>query len=170
MVFSDEDGERAEAYRILADLYSEPPQEEQLDAIKGDLELNSTESADEIRADFQSLFVYPGGRIPPLESLFLSRASIPPVTPVTEFYSGADLTIEEEFEMMPDHISLEFLFMSYLIDIKNIDLQSKFLEEHLMNWVPYYCEEVKREAQTLFYKEIAGTTADFLASEQDNFE
>ena len=170
MVFSDGDSERSEAYRILADLYSEPPQEEQLDAIKDDLELNSKESVDEIGTDFYSLFVYPGGKVPPLESLFLSRANIPPVSPVTGFYAGADLTIEEEFETMPDHISLEFLFMSYLIDIKNIDLQSKFLEEHLMNWVPYYCEEVKREAQTLFYKEIAGVTVDFLDSEHDGFE
>lgn len=170
MNVTDENSERSEAYRILADLYSEPPEEETLSAIKQDLELKSAESADEIRTDFNSLFAYPGGKIPPLESLFLTRTGTPSVSSVADFYAGADLTIEEEFEMMPDHVSLEFLFMSYLIDINNIELQNKFLEEHLMNWVPYYCEEVKREAQTLFYKEIAGTTADFLDSEQDNFE
>ena len=88
---------------------------------------------------------------------------------MTDFYAGAELAIEDESGLPPDHISLEFLFMSYLIDIGRIDLQGSFLEEHLMNWAPYYCEEVKGEAKTLFYREVAGITVDFLDSEYENF-
>jgi TorA maturation chaperone TorD len=170
MNLGGERDERSEAYRILADLYSKPPEGERLSEIKEDLELKSAEDADAIRTDFNFLFVYPGGRVPPLESLFLARAGTPTGSPAADFYAEADLAIEDESGLLPDHISLEFLFMSYLIDIGNIDLQGRFLEQHLMNWVPYYCGEVKGEAKTLFYKEIAGITADFLGSEYENFE
>lgn len=169
MNLSDESSERSEAYRILADLYSKPPEEERLHEIRGDLELKSAENAEAIRTDFDFLFAYPGGRVPPLESLFLARAGTPHGSPVTDFYAGAELAIEDESGLPPDHISLEFLFMSYLIDIGRIDLQGSFLEEHLMNWAPYYCEEVKGEAKTLFYREVAGITVDFLDSEYENF-
>jgi len=170
MIISDENGERSEAYRILSDLYSGPPKEEDLQSIKADLELKSAEGIDEIRSDFDALFLFPGGTRPPIESLFLSQAGTPPARLVEDFYAQAGLTIEEEMEMIPDHLSLEFLFMSYLVNIKNADLQDKFLEEHLMKWVPYYCEEVKREAKTVFYKEIAGITEDFLDSEDSRFD
>ena len=169
MNLSDESSERSEAYRILADLYSRPPAEEQLNEIKEDLELKSAEDAEEIRTDFESLFVYRDGRIPPLESLFLARAGTPQRAPVTDFYAGAELEIEDGSELPPDHISLEFLFMSYLIDVGYIDLQGRFLEEHLMNWVPYYCEEVKGVAKTLFYREVTVITVDFLNGEYENF-
>jgi TorA maturation chaperone TorD len=170
MNLGDDSDERSEAYRILADLYSKPPEEERLDEIKGDLELKSAEDAEAIRTDFHALFVYPGGGLPPLESLFLARTGTPQGPPVSDFYAEADLEIEDESGLLPDHVSLEFLFMSYLIDIRNIDLQGRFLEQHLMNWVPYYCEEVKGEAKTLFYREIAGITVDFLDSEYENFD
>ena len=84
---------------------------------------------------------------------------------VTGAYYGAGLTFEEEYELVPDHISLEFLFMSYLIDINNRELQGKFLEEHIANWVPYFCDEVSKQAKTLFYREIAGITKDFIELE-----
>ncbi len=168
MVFSDEDSERSEAYRILADIFSEPPDNDFFEAIKEDFELESREAGDEIRRDFDSLFVSPGGKLPPLESLHDIREKTP-TSPVSEFYEKAGLTIDEEFEYIPDHISLEFLFMSYLIETKRLDLQENFLEGHIMNWVPYYCDEVIKQAGTVFYKEIAGITKDFVTNEYENF-
>ena len=38
-----------------------------------------------------------------------------------------------------------------------------------MNWVPYYCEEVTKQARTLFYREIAEIVKDFLISEYDEY-
>ena len=71
----------------------------------------------------------------------------------------------QEFELIPDHLYLELLFMSYLIETNKYDLQKKFLEEHLMNWVPYYCDELASQAKTVFYREVAEITRDFLVSE-----
>ena len=167
-MITDDNSERAEAYRVLADIFSEPPDNEFLEAIKEDFELESKESGDDIRRDFDSLFVSPGGKLQPLESLYVARENASP-GPVSDFYEKAGLTMDEEFEYIPDHISLEFLFLSYLIETGRLDLQEHFLEEHIMNWVPYYCGEVIKQAGTVFYKEIAEITRDFVTNESENF-
>ncbi len=165
MALLEGDNERAESYRILADLFFAPPDSEKLKSIKEDLALDSKETEEEVLADFDYLYNYEGGIIPPLESVHAGDANA--ADAVTEFYYNAGLTFEEEYETVPDHISLEFLFMSYTIDINNREMQRKFLEEHIVNWVPFYCGKVIEGARTLFYREIAGITKDFIESEYE---
>ncbi len=160
MAFFEDDKERAESYRVLADIFFAPPDAENMESIREDLGLESKETQEEVLADFNSLFIYPGGELPPLESLQAEGLNI--ADSVTGFYYGTGLTFDEEYETLPDHISLEFLFMSYLIDIDNRELQQKFLEQHIANWVPYYCEKVMNRAKTLFYREIVQIAKDFI--------
>lgn len=159
--------ERAEAYRILADFFLKAPEEDMLRTIKEDFELESEETADEVLKDFDRLFSYPEGKLPPIESFFLTLENTSSADEVAAFYASAGLAIDEAFELIPDHLYLELLFMSYLIENNRYELQKKFLEEHLMNWVPYYCDELVKEAKTVFYREIAEITHDFLASESE---
>jgi TorA maturation chaperone TorD len=165
MALLENDSARAESYRILAELFVEPPDAETLKVIKEDFGLEAGESEDEVHADFDDLFLFPGGKVPPLESLHAEGKDI--VDSVAGAYYRSGLTFEEEYELVPDHISLEFLFMSYLIDSNNHELQEKFLEEHLANWVPYYCDEVIGQARTVFYREIAEITRDFIDDEYE---
>jgi TorA maturation chaperone TorD len=165
MALFEDDNERAEAYRTLADLFVEPPDADRLRTIQEDFGLESKESENEVSPDFNYLFLFPGGKVPPVESIFAEGENI--AESVEAFYYRSGLTFEQEYELVPDHLSLEFLFMSYLIDINNHELQEKFLEEHIANWVPYYCEEVIRQAQTLFYREIAEITRDFIGNEYE---
>jgi anaerobic sulfite reductase subunit A len=159
--------ERVEAYRILADFFLKAPGEDMLRTIKEDFELESEETVDEIGRDFERLFPYPEGKLPPIESFFLTLENTSSAEEVAGFYASAGLTIEEEFELIPDHLYLELLFMSYLIEANKYEIQKQFLEKHLMNWVPYYCDELLKESKTLFYREIAEITRDFLTSESE---
>jgi TorA maturation chaperone TorD len=161
-----EDFDRAEAYKVLARIFFEAPAGESLMTIKEDFGLDSGEGEEDIRTDFIYLLAYPGGKMPPLESLF-SDSGNTSVSEVTQFYLDAGLTIEEAFQLMPDHISLEFLFMSYLIETERPELKQKFLEEHVMKWVPAYCGEMKKAAKTLFYREIADIVENFLGTEYE---
>lgn len=91
---------------------------------------------------------------------------------------------EEEFEAFlenrepEDHISNELEFMAYLSE-KVIDSlgngkkelalsywhkQKSFLKEHLHNWVPSFCSDIEKMAQTDFYIGIAKITPGVLAS------
>jgi len=159
--------ERAEAYKLLADFFLNAPEEDMLRSIKEDFELESEETADEIRRDFDRLFPYPEGKLPPIESFFLTLENTSHADEVSAYYASAGLTIDEEFELIPDHLYLEFLFMSYLIETNRYDLQKKFLDEHLMNWIPHYCDELIRQAKTVYYREIAEITRDFLIAESE---
>lgn len=170
MLLDDGSDDRAEAYRVLADLFSKPPAGDDLVNIREDLELESKDDEAEILSDFNNLFLFPGGKLPPLESFFSPEEGVAAINSVSAFYADAGLTIDDEFQAVPDHLSLEFLFMSYLIDTKRPDLQQKFLDEHIMNWVPYYCDEVGKEAETAFYREISAITRDFLNNEYENIE
>jgi len=166
-VYDSSNVERVEAYRLLADFFLKAPEEEMLRAIREDFDLESDETAEEIRRDFDRLFPYPEGKLPPIESFFLTLENTSSADEVAELYAKAGLTIEEEFELIPDHLYLELLFMSYLIETNKYDLQKIFLTEHLLNWVPYYCDELLKEAKTVFYREVAEITRDFLTSESE---
>ncbi len=168
MEFS-EDSDRAEAYKVLADIFLEPPAGETLTAMKEDFELESGESEEEIRGDFFRLLSGSSGAMPPLESLY-SPEGAAAVDGLLRSYADAGLTLDEEFQLTPDHLSVEFLFMSYLIETRRSEIQKKFLEEHLMNWVPYYCEKMAEEAGTLFFREIAEIMGDFLRREYEGIE
>ena len=48
--------ERAEAYSFLADFFLKAPEEDMLRTIKEDFELESDETAEDIRRDFDRLF------------------------------------------------------------------------------------------------------------------
>jgi len=159
--------ERAEAYRVLADFFLKAPEEDMLSAIKEDFELESEETAEEIRKDFERLFSYPEGKLPPIESFFLTLENTSSADEVAGYYASAELTTDVAFEFIPDHLYLELLFMSYLIENNRYELQNKFLEEHLMNWLPYYCDELSKLAKTVFYREIAEIMRDFIFSESE---
>ena len=75
--------------------------------------------------------------------------------------------IDEEAGLVPDHLGLELLFMSYLIDNMRVYEQKKFLEEHLRGWVPRYCDEVREHAATVFYRELAHLVGEFIESESE---
>ena len=66
MLLDDIDNERAESYRVLAELYLKPPAGDELPSFKQDLELESKDTEAEILGDFNDLFIIPGGRLIPI--------------------------------------------------------------------------------------------------------
>ena len=50
--------------------------------------------------------------------------------------------------------------------VKNlIEVESRFLSEHLKPWVPDFCEKVINQANQSFYREMARITIEFLELE-----
>lgn len=169
-VYDDHNSERADAYRLLANFFLSEPDNDLIEAVKEDFGIESSESFEDIAEDFRLLFSSPGGILPPYERIYVTPSTSFTVDEVAAFYANAGLTFDDESIVMPDHLSLELLFMSYLIDSGRIALQKIFLEQHLLNWVPYYCGEVGKRARSSFYREIASITDDFVAADyEENF-
>jgi TorA maturation chaperone TorD len=170
---NDNEIERADLYKLVATLFLQAPTNDvivELGGIIGGIKIE--ESAHVIGHDFHDLFVH---NTVPLYDLFynyplgeapktLWRATLE----VRRFYESAGLTMEEELQIVPDHISAELLFMSYLAANERIDEQRTFIEEHLIKWVPVYCDAVWEHAKTGFYKQIAILLKELVSSDYEH--
>lgn len=175
MAFYDnvEDTERAELYRLFAGLFINEPPDETVMQLKDIFKMKFADSAQEIRMDFARIFLGPDRRLMPYESLYNYPMRDRPrlwgraAEEVQAFYRSAGIMMDEEINLIPDHISAELLFMSYLIENGIPELQKKFLEEHLARWIPEYCNELQKYAGTVFYKEVANILKEFILSEHE---
>jgi TorA maturation chaperone TorD len=97
-----------------------------------------------------------------------------------EVYRGTGLSYNEEFKGLPDHISVEFEFMQQLTlreekawkeDPSQAQacrqVEKRFIEEHLICWVPSFCEQVLQEAELPFYRAMAALTRSFIEFEME---
>jgi TorA maturation chaperone TorD len=98
--------------------------------------------------------------------------------PVTNFYHEYGFKVEYDNARVvsADHIGVELEFLSKLIlaeieagkdgdseSAKNlIAVQKRFIKEHLINWVSLYLINVKFEARTPLYHDLAEATLSFI--------
>ncbi len=82
------------------------------------------------------------------------------------FYDESSLRIDHP-DVMYDHIGAELNFLAILIGkwknepdkkLYYADLAKRFLEEHLMGWIPQFCQDMGRAADSLFYRRLAEMT------------
>ncbi len=174
MVFNNNDDiERAELYRLFATLFIHEPSDEIIMQAKEMFQMKSAESPQQIRMDFVNTFLGPGLHMAPYESLYNYPLGDRPrlwgktTEEVQTFYNSAGLIVDEEINLIPDHISAELMFMTYLIENGFSEFQGRFLDQHLAKWTPEYCDEVNKHAGTIFYKEIANILREFILSDYE---
>lgn len=73
--------------------------------------------------------------------------------------------LDEELSLPPDHLSVELIFLSYLVENELHETFRTFFEAHIMSWVPQYCDRIISSAQTGFYREALGLFKEFLEAE-----
>jgi TorA maturation chaperone TorD len=179
--------QRAESYKFLSECYYLPDEEliqkvvdvAQADRFFAELEDHTppTVELDSLRIDFTRLFVGPFKLLaPPYGSFYLENNRImgDSTIDIRKLYEneGLDIVIKD----IPDHIAMELEFMYYLVakqiqatDCKNFSdiqlyrqKQKSFLHSHLTMWLPEFVENVKRNAHTEFYKDLAQCTEMFV--------
>jgi TorA maturation chaperone TorD len=165
--FDSEDLERAEVYRLFAYLFMEIPQIEYIEEFENFAGISINDTYEEICDDYIALFI--DGEVPNYEEYYLAEIykNIPinfELRNVQHFYWTAGVAIDEEIDLPPDHISMELIFMSYLIEKKLKDLQIDFLRR-LCEWIPLFCDTLYEKAKTDFYKEVATSLKEFVLSE-----
>ncbi len=168
-----EEIERARLYRLFSSLFMKEPAEDVLVQLKEMFRMKFEDTPEEIAADFAGLFLSPEMHLSPHESLYNYSIDETPklwgkaTEEVQANYRAAGLMIDEEASLLPDHVGVELLFMSYLVENGLSEQQKPFMEEHLIRWVPDYCDEVEKHAQTTFYRETAALVKEFLISEHE---
>lgn len=162
-----EEQERVEAYRLFAYLFMNIPQIEHIEDFETFSGVQIKDTYEEICEDYIALFVE--GAVPNYEGYYLRELykGLPvdfDLRDVQHFYWTAGVAVDEEFDLPADHISMELLFMSYLIEQNLRDLQIEFLRR-LCEWIPLFCDTLYEKANTDFYKEVAYSLKEFVLSE-----
>ncbi len=162
--------EKAELYRLFSGLFLHEPSDEFIFHMKEIFLLTFDDPVEHIRRDFNAIFVY-NRELLPLESIQRKETfSAHLVQDIERFYHRAGIMLDDEINLPPDHLSTELIFLSYLIETELNDTFKRFFEEHIISWVPEYCEKIKEHAQTEFYKESIGVFEEFLESEYEELK
>jgi TorA maturation chaperone TorD len=130
-----------------------------------------------LKVDYTRLFVGPFKLLaPPYGSVYLENNTImgDSTIDVRNWYEKEELAVV--ISDAPDHIAMELEFMYYLVtkqtqatneeNLQDIQLyqqkQKSFLCSHLDRWLSEFAENVRKNAQTKFYKKLAQLTEMFV--------
>ncbi len=147
------------------------------------------ELLEELAVEYTRLFLGPGKHISPHESVHHKRDDGDwgtlwgaDTVEIKKFIAASGLEYCSGFTGLPDHISVELEFMQKAVSreaqareeddndgaLYCLRIQKKFIDEHIMKWIPVFCDKVVAEAKLSFYKEMARLTKYFLEFEKDN--
>ena len=162
-----------------------------IEGIKTFLQSSEEELIEDLTVEYARLFLGPGKHISPHESVHHQREDGDwgtlwgaAAVEVKKFIEATGLEYESDYKGMPDHVSVEFEFMAALArreaqawaesDEANarscVAVQKKFLEEHLIRWIPSFCERVIQEAELPFYRYFAELTKRFIGYEMEEMK
>ena len=140
------------------------------------IDTNSEKQLEDLLWEYTRLFIGPYRLpCPPWESVYTSPKRLmmqEAAVEVQHIYRTTGLTINAS-DIMPDHIGAELNFLSILFLRMNtevvgkndyIKIAEKFLNEHLMKWVPQFTRNMEEAADVLFYKALARVTRNVLVS------
>lgn len=133
-------------------------------------------SSDDLKSEYTRLFIGPEElKAAPWESVFVSGDGTlftAETLTVRKFYKAQGFIPAEYPHVADDHIAIELDFMAKLaaraLEDHNSDegkvaleASEKFLQEHLLEWVPLYLDKAK-ETHALFYPILVEVLYDYL--------
>jgi TorA maturation chaperone TorD len=124
---------------------------------------------EKMKKDFTALFTGPGSSLaPPTESGFRAKYNFisgEKRPAVTEFYQAYGWQSTFRDTISDDHIGIELLFLTLMIEkylelddeVCNIEMKNeilRFMDDHVLTWVPEWNDRIQEHAITLSYKGI----------------
>lgn len=135
-----------------------------------------------LEVEYTRLFLGPEGHISQHESVHFARRDA--TVEVKRLVESLGLEFKEDDNSIPDHISVEMELMQKITAretqvwteedeagaLRCLNVEKKFIENHLWKWIPRFYEEVAAQTEIQFYKEIAKLTMDFIEFEKENMD
>jgi len=140
--------------------------------------------------EYTRLFIGPGPHISPHESVHRGDESNPGLlwgestVDVKRFIEWLGLSYDPDYKGIPDHVAVEFELMQKITEGESkawlgcdvdsartcLEYEGRFLRDHLLKWIPDFCNEVMNESKTNFYQEMARFTKDYLYFEDEQIK
>lgn len=182
--------ERAACYKFLSDCYYLPDAgllekvntpDEAACGLRAELAgIAGLDDIQTLQVDYSRLSVGPYGLLAsPYGSMYLENLKLvgDSTVDVSRRYAkeGLNVSIRE----VPDHVAVELEFMYFLIHkeveaallgdsaraMDYVRKQRDFLEVHLARWVYDFADRMASNAETSFYKKLAGLTKKFISGD-----
>ena len=152
---------------------------------------NQDQLLEDLAVEYTRLFLGPDKHISPHESVHHDRGDGDwgvlwgaSTVDVKKFIETAGLEYKKDFTGMPDHISVEFDFMkeaagreAQAIEEKDWEgalycqkMEKMFICDHLIKWIPEFCDKIISQAELSFYGDLADVTKDFIALEFEEID
>ncbi len=141
------------------------------------IDLHSEQELEDLLWEYTRLFIGPYKLpCPPWESVYTSGKRLmmqDAYDEVKDLYNEVGLKIDHS-DIMPDHIGAELNFLAVLYEKLNRDserrsyyrdMAKRFMDEHLMRWIPQFILDMEEATNLIFYKALAQATRDFLMNE-----
>jgi TorA maturation chaperone TorD len=146
---------------------------------------------EDLAVEYARLFLGPDKHISPHESVHHQRDDGDwgthwggSTVDVKKFIESAGLEYKQEYTGMPDHISTELDFMkeaagreAQAIEEKDWEgalycqkMEKKFICDHLIKWIPTFCDKIISQAELSFYGDLADVTKDFITLEFEEID
>ena len=138
------------------------------------IDLHSDQELEDLLWEYTRLFVGPYKLpCPPWESVYTSAKRLmmqEAYDEVQDLYNELGLKMGDP-NIMPDHIGAELNFLAVLFGnlhnnpgkrVYYKDIAKRFLDEHLMRWLPQFISDMEEAANLKFYKALAQVTKDFI--------
>jgi anaerobic sulfite reductase subunit A len=134
------------------------------------------ELQEELRDEYTRLFILPHGHsVQPYESWWIDGKLMGnSLLKVKSEYREAGIAKSRDYPELDDHIAFELKFMQYLCEeelsatdnnermFECLNLQKEFFDEHLLKWVPAFCDGLYEWEMSKFFKGIAKITKGFI--------
>lgn len=174
---------------LLDSLRSSSPGEGKLGEYLAGLPAEDLEQARiDAAADFAALFLGMSAHpVPPYESVYTSPEHLlmqEARDQVLACYRSEGFAQADGVSLPEDHLATEFEFMAKLCEkelgaLQSADVvemqaarasQAAFLKDHLLVWVPDFCDDVRSHAQTGLYAGLADLITEVLQAESEELE
>ena len=135
--------------------------------------LNDQQNEQALQVEYAHLFLLPEG-VKPYESVYRSREPLmrqESWEQVKRFYRENGLAPDLSQLHPEDHASVELACMAYLAEHDTErTVQNKFLEQHLLQWLPDFLRDLKQNPYAEFYQLVAEFGQEFLETERILFD
>ncbi|MEK6710875.1 MAG: molecular chaperone TorD family protein [Nitrospinota bacterium] len=183
---------RRQLYRVQAAAFLEPPGADLLAFLAESYPFllpggppRGEEGLQALRADFTSLFHLSA---PPYEAALLDESghlNARATDRVTDFYRACGFRPVRRAGLVGlDHLSAELEFMAHLAEGEReawragdgakageaLGLEARFLDGHLLRWMPVFTAAVEEEAETGLYRALARWTREFALADRAHIE
>ncbi|MBI5098450.1 MAG: molecular chaperone TorD family protein [Nitrospirae bacterium] len=139
-----------------------------------EIDITSEQELDDLLWEYTRLFIGPYKLpCPPWESVYTSPKKLMmqnAYDEVLDFYVKSGLTVNNP-DIMPDHIGAELNFLAVLLQRINddpekrshcLDTANRFLNTHVITWIPKFTRDMEDAADSSLYKELAKVTRHIL--------